>query len=76
MFSNEIEFDRCIITIMDDTGLHEDVKIHLLDDAVYIIQYDEDEDGYTDDDLIKMTPKMFNELVYALGESEGVFKVD
>lgn len=73
MFTNEIEFDETITTVMDDTGNYEDVAVFIDENAVYIKQWNEDREEY---DLIEMTNNMFNELLLALDQGEGFFKVE
>ena len=73
MFSNEFEFDKTIITVMDDTGAEEDVVVELGDDHVDIRQYSETLGKY---DLITMTPKMMFELLEAFNRPTGLFQVE
>ena len=70
MYTVEFDFDRTKIIIMDDTGSKEDLRVTLLEDAVFIEQYDEKQDAYIN---IKMTPKMWDELSYAMNSPEGAF---
>lgn len=70
MFTNEIEWDETITTVMDDSGKHEDVQIFIDDNGVFIRQYNERMRKY---DLIELTHKMYNEMIEAMRHKEGVF---
>ena len=70
MFTNEIEWDETITTVMDDSGKHEDVQIFIDDNGVFIRQYNERMRKY---DLIELTHKMYNEMIQAMRHKEGVF---
>ena len=70
MFTNEIEWEETITTVMDDTAKHEDVQLFIDDNGVFIRQYNERMKAY---DLIELTHKMFHELVEALKHKEGAF---
>jgi hypothetical protein len=71
MFSTEFNFDDITITLLDETGEYEDVQVYLEDDVVYIRQFPEDDDRPAD--LIIMTPKMFRDLIEAMGLPEGFY---
>ena len=70
MFTNEIEWDETITTIMDDSGRHEDVQLFIDDNGVFIRQYNERMRKY---DLIELTHKMYHEMLEAMRHKEGVF---
>jgi hypothetical protein len=70
MFTNEIEWDETVTTVMDDTGTEEDVVLFIDDHGVFIRQYNEQLDKY---DLVTMSHKMFNELIEAMKHKEGFF---
>lgn len=70
MFTNEIEWDETVTTIMDDGGKHEDVQLFIDDNGVFIRQYNERENNY---DLIELSHKMFNEMLEAMKHKEGFF---
>jgi hypothetical protein len=70
MFTNEIEWDETVTTVMDDTGAEEDVVLFIDDHGVFIRQYNEQLDKY---DLVTMSHKMFNELIEAMKHKEGFF---
>ena len=70
MFTNEIEWDETVTTVMDDTGAEEDVVLFIDDHGVFIRQYNEQLDKY---DLVTMSHKMFNELIEAMKHKERFF---
>lgn len=72
MFSNEFEFDCTTITVLDDYGNYEDVKVELFDDIVSIKQWVEESEGYQ---TIYMSPEMYRDLMMAMNQSEGVYWV-
>lgn len=71
MFSVEMDHDEIEITVMDDYGHNEDLKVNLFDDVIYIRQYNEVTDR---DELIQISPEMWDELVAAIHSPEGVFR--
>lgn len=73
MFSNEFEYDKTVITIMDDTGKEEDVVIEIGDEHVDIRQFNETLEKY---DLITMSPRMLYEMLEAFNRPEGLFQVE
>ena len=70
MFTVEMDFDEIEITVLDDSGLNEDVKIFSYDDGVFIRQWNQKEQLY---DVIQMTPAMYTELMQAWQSPEGAF---
>ena len=72
MFTVEMDFDEIEITVMDDTGEHEDLKVHIFDDIVYIRQFD-DEAPWPE--TIAMSPDMWDQLILAIQSPEGTFQV-
>jgi hypothetical protein len=71
MFTNEFEFDATVTTILDETGDHDDVQVHIDDGGVFIRQFNENTNKY---DLIVMTHKMFNEFLAAMRTPEGTYR--
>ena len=69
MFTVEFDHDEIEITILDDDGNNEDVKVHLFDDIVYIRQAFDDNKI----EAIQMSPDMWDELVAAINSSEGAY---
>ncbi len=39
MFTNEFDFDESITTILDETDEHEDIRLIITDDYVFIQQW-------------------------------------
>ena len=72
MFTVEMDFDEIEITVMDDTDEHEDVKVHIFDDIVYIRQFYNDA---TIPETIAMSPDMWDQLILAINSPEGAFQV-
>jgi hypothetical protein len=71
MYTVEFEHDEIAITIMDDNGVHGDIKVRAYDDIVYITQDDEDLDV---EFILEMSPHMWEELMTAIHSKEGFFK--
>ena len=65
-----MDFDEIEITVLDDTGTYEDIKVFSYDDIVYIRQYNEETDRHT---LISMSPEMYVELMH---KSISEFNID
>lgn len=74
MFTIEMDFDEIEITILDDIGEYEDIKVHIFDDIVYIRQFD-DESSSPIPQAIAMSPDMWDQLILAIQSPEGAFKV-
>ena len=72
MFTNEFEFDETIITVLDDSGVREDVQLYLDDNEVYVRQWNERKQVY---DLIVMSPKMLFEIMEAMKQPEGSYLI-
>lgn len=70
MFTVEMDFDEIEITVLDDGGHYEDVKVFSYDDIVYIRQFNEEREKW---DLIQLTPEMYTELMEAWRSPEGSF---
>ena len=70
MFSVEFDHDEICITVMDDTGVHGDLKIHAFDDIVYLTQYDPEIDI---DNVLEINPDQWEELIAAIHSPEGFF---
>ena len=68
MYTVEFDHDDVEITIIDDSGYHEDLKIDAFDDIVYISQWDENKDQSI---TIAISPKMWEELIAAISSPEG-----
>jgi len=70
MFTVEMDFDEIEITVLDDGGRFEDVKVFSYDEVIYIRQFSEKKNKW---DLIQMTPEMYAELMTAWQSPEGSF---
>ena len=70
MFTVEMEFDETVVTVIDDSGQMEDIKIHLSDDVVYFRQYNQVTER---DELIQITPDMWQEMLLALEKPSGSY---
>lgn len=73
MFTNEFDFDESVTTILDETDEHEDVRVIITDEYVFIQQWDDSRDKY---EVVCMTPKMFYELQESMKRPEGMFFVE
>lgn len=72
MFTIEMDWDETAITILDQTGEHEDVQFLVYEDIVYIRQWDEDMQRHI---LITMSPHMFEELAASIELPEGAYMI-
>jgi hypothetical protein len=72
MFTNEMDHDETIVTILDDGGFYEDVQIYLYEDIVIIRQWDEDSENFKE---VGMSPEMFDQFLIALNSPIGTFQV-
>ena len=70
MYSVEFDWDEVCITVMDDTGVHGDLKIYAFDDLVYITQDDPELDMQH---ILEINPDMWEELISAIHSPEGFF---
>ena len=73
MFTNEIEFDTVITTVLDETAQVEDVHIIYTDSSVFIRQFNDDTNEY---DLIRFTPLMFAEFLQSYKQTQGTFRIE
>jgi len=73
MFSVEFDHDEVCITVMDDNGNHSDLIVNSFDDLVYIRQFDEETNT---DNIIEISPEMWEELIAAVHSKEGFFKTE
>jgi hypothetical protein len=72
MFTNEIDHDESVITILDDGGFYEDVQVYLYEDIVIIRQWDEDSESFKE---VGMSPEMFEQFQIALNSPVGAFRI-
>lgn len=73
MFSVEHFFDHSVITVMDDSGEHQDLKVFISEDGVSLEQY-QDVHEFEIYDEIRLTEKMFAELMQAYHTPEGFYR--
>jgi hypothetical protein len=72
MFTIEMDFDEISITILDDSGQHEDMQTFIYDDIVYIKQWNEEANKFN---VIAITPKMFHEMIASIDQTEGAYHI-
>jgi len=70
MYTVEMDFDEIEITVLDDRGKYEDIKILSYDDIVYIRQFDIKLNKW---DVVHMSPEMYVELMKAYLSPEGAY---
>jgi len=70
VYTVEMDLDEIEITVLDDGGRYEDVKVFSYDEIVYIRQWNEKRHQY---DLIVLTPEMYVELMTAYRKPEGAY---
>ncbi len=70
VFTVEMDHDEVEITVLDDRGQHEDIKVFSYEDVVYIRQWRETRDCYN---LVTVSPEMYVELMKAYQSSEGAY---
>jgi len=70
MFSNEIEWDHTVTTVLDETGQYTDVELVIDDAGVFLRQFPDEGKA----DLICMSHKMFRDMIAALNQTQGFFQ--
>lgn len=70
MFTNEIEYDCTVTTVLDEEGRLEDVEMIMDDEHVFIRQYYPDN---KESDIVILTHKMFYDMIEALDHPEGLY---
>lgn len=70
MYTVEFDHDEITITIIDDSGIHEDVIVNSFDDIVFIRQWDEDAKKI---EAVAMSPGQWEELIASINSPEGAF---
>ena len=73
MFTIEHEEDETIITILDEEGELEDVRVLMWDDRVFIRQWNEHRQQF---DLIAMNADMYYKLMQAWTMPEGTYVIE
>jgi hypothetical protein len=73
MFTIETEFDKSVVTVLDDEGLLEDVILEVLEDgSVDLLQYDNNFEAYA---LIHMTAHQWLDLLAAIDNTDGTYRM-
>jgi hypothetical protein len=72
MYTVEFDHDDIEITIIDDAGFYEDLKIDAFDNIVYIRQWNNEIERFNS---IAISSQMWEELIAAISSSEGSFVV-
>ena len=65
-----MDWDETAVTVLDQTGEHEDVQFLIYDDVVYIRQFDNDTNHHS---VIEMSPDQFHEIMAAMNLPEGAY---
>lgn len=71
MFTNEMEWDHTVTTVLDETGQYTDVELVIDDAGVFLRQFPENDSKPAD--LICMTHKMFKDIIEAMKLPEGFY---
>jgi len=71
MFTIEHEFDHTVITVLDDTGDHEDLEVQFDEHTVFLRQWDEVLGLFH---VIEVSLTQFEELIAALNKPEGAYR--
>lgn len=71
MYTVEMDHDEIEITVLDDAGFNDDLRIIIYDDIVFIAQHDPENNH---DNIIQISPEMWDELVSAINSPEGAFR--
>jgi len=69
----EFHDDCTAITVLDETGEHDDILLIQDGSSVVLRQYDEDEEEYH---LIVISPQQFQSLIVAQDLPAGTYKVN
>jgi len=72
MYTVEMDHDEICITVLDDVGFNDDLRIIIYDDIVFITQHDPENDQ---DSIIQISPDMWDELISAINSPEGAFRI-
>ena len=70
MFTVETEFDRTVVTVMDETGKREDLIVVLSEQGIFLKQYDEDDCRHL---TLCLTEKQISDMYLALNSTDGTF---
>jgi len=73
MFTIETEFDKSVVTTIDDKGELEDVVLEILDDgSVNLLQYDNHFEAYA---FIHMSGHQWLDLLAAMRNTDGAYRL-
>lgn len=70
MFTVETEFDRTVVTVMDETGKQEDLIIVLSENGIFLKQFDEHDQREL---MLHVTEKQISDMLLAFNSTEGTF---
>ena len=70
MFTVETEFDRTIVTVMDETGNREDLIVVLSEQGIFLKQFDE---AQVRNIVLHVTEKQISDMYLALNSTDGTF---
>ena len=73
MFTIETEFDKSVVTTIDDEGKLEDVVLELLEDgSINLLQYDNTYEAYA---FIHMSGHQWLDLLASMQRTDGAYYV-
>ena len=72
VFTNEIEFDRTITTVLDNEDEFSELKLIITDDCVYLEQWNSEDVS----DMILLSHDQWYSLMLALKLPEGIYNLD
>ena len=73
MFTIETEFEKSVVTTIDDKGELEDVVLEILDDgSVNLLQYDNHFEAYA---FIHMSGHQWLDLLAAMRNTDGAYRL-
>lgn len=70
MFTVETEYDYTKVTVMDDTGGHEDMIVRFAEEGIYLSQWNEKLNSYQ---TLWINEKMLDEFLISLQSEDGTF---
>ena len=70
MFTIEMDWDETAITVLDQTGEHEDIQFLIYEDVAYLRQFDNEANRHV---VITMSPDQFGEIMEAMNLPEGAY---
>tara|TARA_B110000483_G_C18081433_1_gene498246 strand:+ start:177 stop:422 length:246 start_codon:yes stop_codon:yes gene_type:complete len=71
MFTIETEFDKCVVTTIDEKGLLDDVVLEVLQDgSVNVLQYNNYYEAYA---IIHMSRNQWYDLLSSMDNTDGAY---